>query len=69
MKIVIFKYENYLIISKIKPQTLDQYWSTTCSIRPLNHGSSDHMSPIKSGMFAHIFGLVVRVIAKSRRLF
>ena len=23
-------FENYLVISKITPQTLDQYWSTTC---------------------------------------
>ena len=24
-------FENYLLISKITPQTLDQYWSSTCS--------------------------------------
>ena len=23
-------FENYLVISKITPQALDQYWSTTC---------------------------------------
>ena len=40
--------ENYLLISKITPQTLDQYWSTTCLFKFSSHQAVFFSDPTDS---------------------